>query len=48
MQSDTYDITPGEEEETPTLHGEGLSSAVEVLSTHGSREGELLLQKKPP
>ena len=42
VQSDTYDITQGQEEETPTLHREGLSCAVDVPST---REGELLLWK---
>ena len=48
VQSDTDDITPGQEEETPNLHREGLSCALEVPSTRGSREGELLLWKKPP
>ena len=38
----------GQEEATPTLHREGLSCAVEAPSTRGSREGELLLRKKPP
>ena len=38
----------GQEEATPTLHREGFSCAVEVPSTRGYREGELLLRKKPP
>ena len=48
VQGDTTDITSGQEEATPTLHREGLSCAVEVPSTRGSREGEVLLRKKPP
>ena len=48
VQSDTQDITPGQEENTPTLYHEGLSCAVEVHSTRGSLEGELLLRKKQP
>ena len=39
VQSNTYDITPRQEAETPTLHRECLSCAVEVPST---REGGLL------
>ena len=39
-QGDENEITSGQEEATPHLHREGLSCAVEVPSTRGSREGE--------
>ena len=48
VQGDENKITSGQEEATPHLHREGLSCALEVPSTRGSREGELLLLKKPP
>ena len=48
VQGDELNITSGQREATPLLHREGLSCAVEVPSTHGSREGGLLLRKKPP
>ena len=47
VQGDASKITSGQREDTPLLHREGLSCAVEVPSTRGSREGELLLKKKP-
>ena len=37
VQGDENEITYGQEEATPHLHRDGLSCAVEVLST---REGE--------
>ena len=48
VQGDESKITSGQEEATPHLHREGLSCAVDLLSTRGSREVKLLLLKKPP
>ena len=48
VKGDENKIISGQEEATPHLHREGLSCAVEVPSTRGSHEGELLLRKKPP
>ena len=48
VQGDESNITSGQREATPLLHREGLSCALEVHSTRGSHEGNLLLLKKPP
>ena len=47
-QGDENKITSGKEEATPHLHREGLSCAVEVPSTRGSREGEPPPPRQPP
>ena len=48
VQGDESKITSGQREATPLLHREGLSCAVEVPSTRGSREGEPPLRRLPP
>ena len=48
VQGDESNITSGQREATPLLHREGLSCAVEVPSTHGSREGEPPPRRLPP
>ena len=48
MQSDKEDIISGQQEVTPTLQREGLSCAVEVPSTRGSRDGEPPPRRLPP
>ena len=48
VQGDENKITSGQREATPHLHREGLSCAVEVPSTRGSREGEPPLRRLPP
>ena len=45
---DDLNITSGQREATPLLHREGLSCAVEVPSTRGSREGEPPPRRLPP
>ena len=48
VQGDTSKITSGQRGATPLLHREGLSCAVEVPSTRGSREGERPPRRQPP
>ena len=48
VQGDETKITSGQREATPLLHREGLSCAVEVPSTRGSREGEPPPPRQPP
>ena len=48
VQGDDLNITSGQREATPLLHSEGLSCAVEVPSTRGSREGEPPPRRQPP
>ena len=48
VQGDENKITSGQREATPHLHREGLSCAVEVPSTRGSREGEPSPRRLPP
>ena len=48
VQGDESNITSGQREATPLLHREGLSCAVEVPSTRGSREGEPPPRRQPP
>ena len=48
VQGDQSKITSGQSGTTPLLHREGLSCAVEVPSTRGSREGEPPLRRLPP
>ena len=46
VQGDKNEIKSGREEATPHLHVRAC--AVEVHSTRGSHEGELLIRKMPP
>ena len=48
VQDDPSKITLGQSGTTPLLHREGLSCAVEVPSTRGSREGEPPHRRQPP
>ena len=48
VQGDHVLTTSGQVGATPHLHREGLSCAVEVPSTRGSREGEPPLRRLPP
>ena len=48
VQGDPIQITSGQDGTTPLLHREGLSCAVEVPSTRGSREGEPPPRRLPP
>ena len=48
VQGDPMKITSGQNGTTPFLHREGLSCAVEVPSTRGSREGEPPPRRLPP
>ena len=48
VQGDPVRTTSGQVGATPHLHREGLSCAVEVPSTRGSREGEPPPRRQPP
>ena len=48
VQGDPTKITSGLSGTTPLLHREGLSCAVEVSSTRGTREGEPPTRRLPP
>ena len=48
VQGDPMKITSGQNGTTPFLHREGLSCAVEVPSTRGSREGRPPPRRQPP
>ena len=48
VQGDPMKITSGQNGTTPLLHREGLSCAVEVPSTRGSREGEPPPRRQQP
>ena len=48
VQGDQSKITSGQNGTTPLLHREGLSCAVEVPSTCGSRKGEPPFRRLPP
>ena len=47
VQGDESNITSGQREATPLLNREGLSCAVEVPRTRGSREGEPSPRRQP-